>query len=123
MNITESEQKILSLLWEEGALSTMELTKRLAGETGWTKHAVISFLRRMEAKGIVRYEEKGRSKYYTAAVTKDAVAKKQRSALLNIFYQGRPGLMISEMVSEHSLTDSEVSELRELLDSLYREGE
>ena len=48
MNITEAEQKILNLLWEEGSLSTMQITERLEGETGWSKHAVISFLKRME---------------------------------------------------------------------------
>lgn len=121
MNITESEQKILSLLWEEGALSTMEIVKKLEDETGWSKQAVISFLRRMEIKGIVEHEEKGKSKYYTAIVTKADIAKKQRRSLLHTFYQGKAGLMISEMVSEDSLSNEDICELRKLLDDLYKE--
>ncbi|MBR4083247.1 MAG: BlaI/MecI/CopY family transcriptional regulator [Lachnospiraceae bacterium] len=122
MNITDSEQKILSILWEEGSLSTMEIYKKLEGETNWSKQAVISFLRRMETKGIVKYVEKGRAKLYSATITKDVVAKKQRGFLLNTFYQGKIGLMISEMVSEKSLSDGELKELHEILDNLYKEG-
>lgn len=120
MSITESEQKILSLLWEEGTLSTMEIVKRLEDETGWSKQAVISFLRRMESKEIVKYEEKGKSKYYTANVEKGDIAKRQRHSLLHTFYQGKPGLMISEMVSEDHLSNEEIDELRKLLEHLYQ---
>lgn len=122
MNITDSEQKILSLLWEEGSLSTMEIVKKLEAETGWSKHAVISFLHRMETKGIVEHMEQGRSKIYTPCVTKDAVARKQRFSLLNTFYQGKLGLMLSEMVAENSLSGSEIDELRKLLDDLHEGG-
>lgn len=123
MNITDSEQKILSLLWEEGNLSTMEIVKKLGAETGWSKHAVISFLHRMETKGIVAHVEQGRSKIYTPCVAKDAVARKQRFSLLNTFYQGKIGLMLSEMVAENSLSGSEIDELRKLLDNLHKSGE
>lgn len=122
MNITDSEQKILSLLWEEGSLSTMEIVKKLETETGWSKHAVISFLHRMETKGIVEHVEQGRAKIYTPCVTKDAVARKQRFSLLNTFYQGKLGLMLSEMVAENSLSGSEIDELRKLLDDLHEGG-
>ena len=86
MNITEAEQKILNLLWEEGSLSTMQITERLEGETGWSKHAVISFLKRMETKGLVSYEERGRAKYYTPLVKREAVAGAERDSFLQKFY-------------------------------------
>ena len=57
-NITEAEQKILKLLWEKGRLSTMQITEKLKDETGWSKQAVISFLRRMETKRLVSYEKR-----------------------------------------------------------------
>ena len=59
-NITKSEQKLLHLLWREGPMSVMQITGQLEQETGWSKQAVISFLKRMEAKGLVTYEQKGR---------------------------------------------------------------
>ena len=44
-------------------MSVMQITGQLEQETGWSKQAVISFLKRMEAKGLVTYEQKGRTRY------------------------------------------------------------
>lgn len=123
MHITEAEQKILNLLWEEGSLSTMQITEKLESETGWSKHAVISFLKRMEAKELVSYEEKGRAKYYTPLVKRESVASRERNSFLQNFYHGRLGLMVSAMAEENSLSANDISDLREILDRLQKEGQ
>lgn len=123
MNITESEQKILCLLWEEGELSTMQITDKLSNETGWSKQAVISFLKRMEAKRLVTYVEKGRAKYYTPLVKKDEFVREERTFFLQKFYHGKLGLMVSTMVEENTLSQSDINDLRELLDRLQEEGQ
>ena len=121
MNITESELKILKLLWEEGCLSTMQITERLKSETGWSKQAVISFLRRMEIKKLVSHEERGRAKYYIALVKKESIAKDERTSFLHKFYQGKLGLMISAMAEENALSSNDISDLKELLERLQKE--
>lgn len=118
MNITKSEQKILNLLWEEGSLSTMQIVEKLEAETGWSKHAVISFLKKMEGKGLVRYEEKGRAKYYIALPEKETVAREERTSFLQNFYSGRLGLMVNAMVEDSSLSREDIQDLRKLLDDL-----
>lgn len=52
INITEAEQKILNLLWEEGCFSTMQITDKLKNESGWSKQAVISFLKEWKLKSL-----------------------------------------------------------------------
>lgn len=119
-NITEAEQKILKLLWEKGRLSTMQITEKLKDETGWSKQAVISFLRRMETKRLVSYEKIGRSKYYTPLPKKEIVAKEERNSFLQKFYHGKLGLMVSAMAEENSLTQEDINELQKLLDDLQK---
>ena len=121
MRVTEAEQKIMQLLWEYGSLSTMQITEKLQNDTGWSKQAVISFLKRMETKHLVSYEEKGRSKYYTPLIAKDQMAKEERTTFLQNFYHGRPGLMLSAMAEEDSLTKEDIADLRELLKNLQVE--
>lgn len=120
MNITESEQKIMKLLWEEGTLSTMQLVERLKNDTNWSKHAVISFLHRMEFKGLVAYEEKGRAKYYFALYNREDVAKKERKSFLDNFYHGKLGLLVSSMIEENSLSQDDIEDLREILEKLNK---
>ena len=121
VNITEAEQKILNLLWEEGCLSTMQIAERLGSETGWSKHAVISFLKRMETKGLVSHEERGRAKYYMPLVQREMVASEERNSFLKKFYHGRLGLMVSAMAEENSLTQNDIQDLRALLERLQTE--
>ena len=52
--LTEAEWKIMLLLWEKSPRTMMELTRALAEDTGWSKHTVITMLKRMAVKGTVR---------------------------------------------------------------------
>lgn len=123
MNITKSEQKILKLLWDEGRLSILQITERLGDDTGWSKYAVISFLKRMETKNLVAYETKGRTKYYYALSERDNIAKEERNSFLKNFYNGKLGLMVSAMVEDNSLSKEDIEELREMLDNLKKDNE
>ena len=118
MNITKSEQKILKLLWEEGNLSIQQITDKLQDDSGWSKHAVISFLKKMEAKNLVVYETRGRTKYYSALPEKGNIAKEERTSFLKNFYNGKLGLMVSAMAEDNSLSPEDIDDLRKLLDDL-----
>lgn len=120
MNITKSEQKILKLLWDEGSLSILQITDRLGESTGWSKYAIISFLKRMETKKLVAYKTKGRTKYYHALSEKDHIAKEERSLFLKNFYNGKLGLMVSDMAEDNSLSQEDIEDLRKLLDTLQK---
>ena len=99
-------------------MSVMQITGKLEQETGWSKQAVISFLRRMETKELVTYEQKGRTRYYLPIHSEEAVAKKERSTFLQNFYHGRLGLMISAMAQENALSQEDIQEIRKVLDAL-----
>ncbi len=122
MHITESEQKIMNLLWEEGSLSTMQIVEKLEEETGWSKQAVISFLKRLETKKIVTYKKIGRAKYYSPIPEQDVVAREERENFLQKFYKGKLGLMVSSMAEENSLTAEDINDLRKLLDDLSKDN-
>lgn len=117
-NLTKSEQKLLRLLWEEGPLSVMQLTEKMEQETGWSKQSVISFLKRMETKGFITYEQRGRTKYYMPLQSRAAVAQKERSTFLQNFYHGRLGLLVSAMAEENALSQEDIEDLRKVLDGL-----
>lgn len=122
MNITKSEQKILKLLWDEGSLSIQQITDKFQDDNGWSKHAVISFLKKMESKNLVVYETRGRTKYYSALPEKLNVAKEERASFLKNFYNGRLGLMVNAMAEENSLSQEDIEDLRRLLDELQKKN-
>lgn len=103
------------LLWEKSPRTMMELTRALAQETGWSKHTVITMLKRMAVKGTVRICEDGPVKTYFPAVSKDRVAREQTQTLLKRLFSGRASLLVNDMVEQGELDDEELRELQNII--------
>ncbi len=119
--ITKSEQAILDVLWSKGKLTVMQLVEELKEEKNWSKHAVISFLKKMEQKGTVGYEELGRTKHYFAVSQKKDVAKNESKSFLNKFYDGKLGLMVLSMAEENQLQEEDIQDLWNVLQDLRKQ--
>lgn len=120
--VTEAEMKILALLWERSPLTITQITAELKEATGWDKHAVISLLKRMLAKGTIREEETKPAKRYYPLASREKVSIEQTRSLLGRLYEGKPVLLMSAMVREGGLSAGEIDELMEML-KRAREGE
>jgi len=114
--LTEAEWKIMLKLWEHAPQTMMELTRSLAPETGWSKHTVITMLKRMKVKGTVHIDETGPVKMYTPAVSRDRVAKEQTETLLTRLFGGRPSLLVSELMENGALDEAEIEAMRKVLE-------
>ena len=114
MQITESEWKIMELLWKE-PMTITQLSKALYDETRWKKNTVIAFLNRMVEKGSVYYEEGRKARIYYPKASKEEVAVSEARGLLERFFNGNRSLMISALSSHEKLSESELDELCRLL--------
>ena len=65
IHLSDGEWKLMDRLWEDGPATITQLTRALEGETGWSKHTIITMLSRLEAKGAVTHHAEGRAKEYT----------------------------------------------------------
>jgi len=115
VNLSGSEWKLMSALWEQSPRTIMELTGSLKGDTNWSKNTVITMLYRLEAKGAVRYDTDGRTRRYRPAVRRDEAARTETESFLEKVYGGSLGLMVNAMVQSHSLTPEEIAELSDIL--------
>ena len=115
---TEAEWKIMEVLWQSAPRSMAEITKELEPATGWTRHTVITLLKRMQEKGSVTVDETGSVKRYTPRVSREEASKEQTQKLLNRVFSGKASLLIHNLIDTGEIT---VEEMQEVLDML-REG-
>ena len=113
--LTEAEWKIMLRLWDKHPQTMMELTRSLSDETGWSKHTVITMLKRMHQKGTVTICEDGPVKTYSPAVEKSRVAQEQTRTLLSRLFRGKASLLMNELVSQGELTDEELAEIEAII--------
>ena len=98
IKLSEAEWKVMKLLWEESPKTMMQITNLLKETTGWTKHTVMTFLKRMEEKEAIHYEEGGRAKLYYPDIKKEEVVLQETEEFLHKVFDGRMGLMLNTMV-------------------------
>ena len=115
IKLSEAEWKVMNFLWEEAPRTIMQITNHFKETTGWTKHTVMTFLRRMEEKGAVHYEEGERAKLFYPDIEKTEAAFQETEEFLNKVFNGRLGLMLNTMVERKSLSGEEITELYEIL--------
>ena len=122
INLSDSEWRLMNRLWDRAPMTITELTAALRADTGWTKNTIITMLSRLEAKGAVRYEEGGRAKQYFPTVDREDAARAETESFLSKVYGGSLGLMVSNLVESHALTEADIAELSAILEKAGGEG-
>lgn len=117
MKLTEAEWSVMEALWAGGSFSLGELTRALHARQGWSKNTVHTYLKRMEAKGLVRIEQ-GSPAPYSAAAAREDCARQERRELLDKVYGGAAGDLIAAFLKETHISQDEAARLRQLLDEM-----
>ncbi len=115
VRLSEAEWKVMNCLWEEAPQTMMQLTNHFKDTTNWTKHTVMTFLRRMEEKGAVHFEEGGRAKLYYPDIEREEAMLQETEEFLEKVFDGRMGLMLNTMVEKNALSREEIDEMYEIL--------
>lgn len=117
MRLTEAEWSVMDALWSGTRFSLKEIAAALVQHNGWSKNTVHTYLTRMEAKGLVAID-RTQTKPYSAAVSRDFLARWERDQLLNKVYHGAAVDLIAAFLKETPISQQEASRLRKLLDDM-----
>lgn len=123
VNLSDAEWKIMNLLWGQAPRTMMQITNTLKAETGWTKHTVMSFLKRMEEKGALHYEEGEKAKLYYPDLEREEAVLQETEDFLDRVFQGRMWMMLNTMVQQRALSREEVAELHKILEQVETDFE
>ncbi len=116
---TEAEWKIMEVLWDSAPRTMGEITRVLEPATGWTRHTVITLLKRMQEKGSVQVDESGPVKTYSPLIDREEASASQTKKLLSHVFEGKASLLINNLVDSGQIS---LEEMQELLDVMRREG-
>ena len=119
MKLSEKEWQVLEVLWQHPqGLTLGAAAEALRPDTGWSRNTVLTYLTRMEAKGLVSIAKTDSPHRYLAAISREQWAAQERKGLLERVYRGSAGKLVAAFLREGQLTDQEREELRRLLDDM-----
>ena len=93
----------------------MQLVPLLDERVGWSKSTSATMVRRMSEKGLIGYEENGKTKYFFPKVKKEDVVVQETRDFLQRIYDGSIGMMMSALVRQNDLSREDIKELQEIL--------
>src|SRR5689334_24425362 len=103
----------MGVLWESGSATVAEVRSRLPADLAYT--TVLTILRNLEAKGLVRHEGEGKAHRYFPAVERGAARRSAISRLLEKLFHGSPEALVAQLVSDRAIAPSALERLsREL---------
>ena len=112
--LSHGEWKVMELLWQR-PYTLMELVALLKDTVGWSKSTVATMVRRMEEKGVISYEEHGRTKTFYPLLSQQEAALGETESLLHRAFHGSVGLLVSAMARSNNLTRDDIDELYAIL--------
>ena len=114
VKLSDAEWQLMQVLWKSGPCTFKTICNDVK-ETGWTKHAIISFLKRMEAKNAIRIEDAKPVKRYYPLLDRSQALHQETASLLSRIYNGDLLLMVSSAVKHQALSEDEINALIALL--------
>ena len=112
---TDAEWKIMEVLWDASPRTMAEITKALEADTGWTRHTVITLLKRMQEKGTVAVDETGNVKRYAPLISREASSTDQTQKLLSRVFSGQPSLLVCNLIDSGKMTIEEMQDVLNML--------
>ena len=115
---TDREWIVLDALWQTGGAELGTLVEQLYPTTRWSRNTVLTYLTRMEAKGLVRIDKQATPHRYQAALDRQACQREARQNFLHKVYHGSAGDLIAAFLKEEPISAAERDALRKLLDEM-----
>ena len=118
VDITESELVVMTALWRASPLRSREIVEATSRERTWHRKTVNTLIRRLVEKGAISYEEAPGGFLYRPAITKESYRQRQANRLIKGLFGGEVSPLLSAFVETEKLSDSDLDELRSLIERL-----
>lgn len=119
-DVTEAELAILQILWNRGLVTARQLTDSLYPDGSFSDYTTVKkLLARLEEKGHVDRDARGRAHVFRAKTSRDALLSRRLQALADELCQGSRRPLLMSLLGDQPLTEEEREELQDFLDGQF----
>jgi len=118
---TDAELEILRVLWELGPATVRQVHEAFSRtrETGYT--TTLKLMQIMADKGLVTRDESTRTHVYEARVSQEHTQRQLVNDLVDRAFGGSAAELVLRALSSHRASESELREIRKLIDDSREE--
>src|ERR1700735_1758026 len=113
--ISESEWKVMKVLWGRSPLPAMEIIQALAGTEDWHPNTIKTLLSRLHKKKALGVEKQKNLYLYRPLVSEAACVRTESESFLDRVFGGSVKPLLAHFVEEDRLSTQDLDELRKIL--------
>ncbi len=117
MSISDSEQKLMEIIWENEPMKSGSLVAIAFEQLGWKKSTVYTVVKKLTEKGIIVNNDA----VITALRRREDVLGEKSEKLISKGYGGSLPMFLAAFLSREKLTKKEAEELKKLIDDYTEE--
>jgi BlaI family penicillinase repressor len=120
MQLSETEWRVMNVVWARHPASVRDVLEALEPETGWAYSTVKTILTRLAEKGVVTARKRANTSFYEPRITQRAARRSAVRSLLDRAFNGTFGSLVHHVLDDEKLSARDRAELREVIDRADR---
>ncbi len=116
--IFESEYRFCLILWEKEPIKSSELVDICREKLGWKPTTTYTVIKRLSERGVLKNEKT----VVTSLVSKDEIQAAEIDEMMEKTFEGSLPAFLAAFARHRKLSDSELQELQDMIES-YRKGD
>jgi BlaI family transcriptional regulator, penicillinase repressor len=118
--VSPAETEILRIVWRLGSATVQDVCDALASERSATYATVQTLLRRLEKKGYLRHDVKGKAHVFCPAAKREDVIRRTVSDFVDRLFGGDPVPLMMHLADHSKLKGDDIKRLKKLIDESNR---
>ena len=114
--LSPSETEILRLVWQLDKATVQEVCDKLPARRKIAYATVQTLLRRLENKGYLKHDVRGKAHVFFAAVKKERVVKRSVGDFLDRLFGGDPIPLMQYLAEHGKINADDIEKLKRLTD-------
>ena len=117
-SISESEWKIMKILWDKPNLTLKEIAASLE-DTDWSYTTIRTLVTRLTEKGAIAADKSSSNNFlYYPAVSESECKNKEVNRFLSRVFDGSVSMLVSTLTKDSNLTEEEQKELMNIIEKM-----
>jgi BlaI family penicillinase repressor len=115
--ISDSERKVMEVLWQESPLTLSEIVERVQQKAAWSGKTIQTFVNRLKQKGAVSVN-KDSVFTYAPTISKEETSITEVQRIVEKLYGDSMNQFITSFLGNAKLSEEDIEEIAAFLNSL-----
>ncbi len=122
--LPEAELEMMMIIWQaKEPISRMEIEEQLGDSKDVVASTLLTLLSRLESRGFVAREKRGKVNYYTALIPEEQYLKEEGQNILQKMFRGSLSNFVTALYTGEKLSRQDLEDLKSFLDEQMKEDE